>query len=41
MRRCPECHRYTMLPACHGGTGLAHPPKFSFQDRFARYRRGE
>ena len=41
MRKCNVCGAYTMREECHGKTASAHPPKFSFQDKFAMYRRAE
>lgn len=39
MRKCAGCGRYTLREECHASTKSAHPPKFSFQDRFAKFRR--
>jgi H/ACA ribonucleoprotein complex subunit 3 len=40
MRKCQSCGAYT-LEAQHCGTQAAspHPPKFSIDDKYARYRR--
>ena len=43
MRRCKRCGRYTLdtsaCPACGGEVGVPHPPKFSPEDRYGKYRR--
>lgn len=42
MRRCGRDGTYTLAdccPACGGRTALAHPPRFSPEDRYGRYRR--
>ncbi len=41
MRRCEKCGAYTFeeaCPKCAGRTLLAHPPKFSPQDKYLRLR---
>jgi rRNA maturation protein Nop10 len=40
MRRCPACNAYT-LDEMHCGKAAPspHPPKFSYEDRYAKYRR--
>ena len=41
MRRCPNCGRYTFketCPVCGGKTVVPHPPRFSPEDRFVKYR---
>ncbi|MEM0364845.1 MAG: RNA-protein complex protein Nop10 [Candidatus Nitrosocaldus sp.] len=41
LRRCYACKIYTLkqeCPRCHGLTHDPHPPKFSPDDRYARYR---
>ena len=41
LRRCPECAAYTMkeaCPKCDAPTALAHPAKFSPDDKYSRYR---
>lgn len=41
MRRCSDCRSYTMrdvCPACGGDAPLAHPARFSPDDKYARYR---
>jgi len=42
MRRCGRDGAYTLAqrcPACGGPTASAHPPRFSPEDRYGRYRR--
>ncbi|RLI25843.1 MAG: RNA-protein complex protein Nop10 [Candidatus Hecatellales archaeon] len=43
MRRCLKCGEYTLsqtvCPRCGGPLRLPVPPKFSPEDRYARYRR--
>lgn len=44
IRRCAECGRYTLkpaCPACGGATGSAHPARFSPDDKYMRYRLAE
>jgi H/ACA ribonucleoprotein complex subunit 3 len=42
MRRCKNCGRYTMrkdrCPYCGGELEVPHPPKFSPEDKYGRYR---
>ncbi|WP_455285182.1 RNA-protein complex protein Nop10 [[Eubacterium] cellulosolvens] len=41
IRRCLECGRYTLkdrCPSCDAETVIAHPPKFSPADKYARLR---
>ncbi|MEM0366934.1 MAG: RNA-protein complex protein Nop10 [Candidatus Nitrosocaldus sp.] len=41
LRKCFNCDLYTLkqeCPRCHGITHDPHPPKFSPDDRYARYR---
>jgi len=41
IRRCPLCGRYTLkekCPVCDAQTLIAHPPKFSPTDKYARLR---
>lgn len=41
MRRCRACNTYTLetqCPRCGDETVTPHPPKFSPDDRYARYR---
>ena len=42
IRRCGTDHAYTLslqCPVCGGPTAVAHPARFSVQDRLGRYRR--
>ena len=41
MRRCPKCEKYTMKEkcSCGGETESCHPARFSFEDKYAKYRR--
>ena len=41
MRRCPKCGRYSLEMRCSCGcdTVTAHPPKYSPDDRYGKYRR--
>ena len=40
MRKCPSCGSYTLDEAhCGQATKSPHPPKYSQEDRFAKYRR--
>ena len=41
MRRCPECGRYSLEMKCTCGcdTVTAHPPKYSPDDKYGKYRR--
>jgi len=44
MKRCPCCGRYTLkdyCPECGFKTVNAHPPSYSPQDRYGKYRRKE
>ena len=39
IRKCADGH-YTMRETCHGEKSrVAHPPKFSLADKYAKYRR--
>ena len=41
IRKCTSCNRYTLkrlCPRCNATTMDAHPPKFSPDDKYARYR---
>ncbi len=41
MRRCDNCHRYTLksaCPNCGAPTRVPHPARFSPEDKYARYR---
>ena len=40
--KCPKCKIYTMkpiCPICGEKTIMARPPKFSLEDKYAKYRR--
>jgi H/ACA ribonucleoprotein complex subunit 3 len=42
IKKCPGCGKYTMkekCPGCGSATKTPHPPKFSPEDRYGRYRR--
>ncbi|MDD1684473.1 MAG: RNA-protein complex protein Nop10 [Methanoregula sp.] len=42
IRRCPVDHIYTLsptCPACGMATAVAHPARFSPEDKYGRYRR--
>lgn len=42
LRRCTKCWAYTFgdrCPYCGGETRTPHPPRFSPEDKFGRYRR--
>jgi len=42
MKRCPACGAYTfrdVCPSCGSPTGSAHPPRFSPEDKWGKYRR--
>jgi len=42
MKVCPACGRYTLAttcPVCGEKTRTPHPPKFSPEDRYGKYRR--
>ncbi len=41
MRRCPNCGRYTfkeVCPVCGNETVVPHPPRFSPEDKYVKYR---
>ncbi len=41
MRRCPNCGRYTfkeVCPVCGSETVVPHPPRFSPEDKYVKYR---
>ncbi|MGD2142597.1 MAG: RNA-protein complex protein Nop10 [Candidatus Bathyarchaeota archaeon] len=42
LRRCEKCHKYTLnedsCPDCGGPVRIPHPPKFSLDDRYRKYR---
>lgn len=43
LRKCTNCNNYTMnkliCPYCGGQTKNPHPPKYSTQDKYGKYRR--
>jgi len=42
IRRCPEDHTYTLsltCPVCGKATDVAHPARFSPEDKYGKYRR--
>ncbi|PIT85842.1 ribosome biogenesis protein [Candidatus Micrarchaeota archaeon CG10_big_fil_rev_8_21_14_0_10_59_7] len=41
MRQCAACGKYTMKKkcSCGGAAETSHPARFSFEDRYAKYRR--
>ena len=41
LKICPSCKEYAMRDTCACGaeTRSAHPPKYSPQDKYAKYRR--
>lgn len=43
LRKCTTCKKYTInkliCPYCGGQTKNSHPPKFSIQDKYGKYRR--
>jgi len=44
LRKCVKCEKYTLKMECHyckGETKLAHPAKFSPDDKYMRYRLAE
>ncbi|MEM2901527.1 MAG: RNA-protein complex protein Nop10 [Candidatus Bathyarchaeia archaeon] len=41
IKRCGECGEYTLketCPRCGSDTRTPHPPRFSLEDKYARYR---
>jgi len=41
IKKCPVCGRYTLedyCPVCKSRTKSAHPPRFSPEDRYVKYR---
>jgi len=41
LRKCPRCGKYTLrekCPVCNVNTKVAHPPRFSPEDKYVRYR---
>ena len=43
LRKCEVCGRYSMktekCPSCEGTLRIPHPPKFSPEDKYEKYRR--
>lgn len=42
LRKCEKCKRYTLkerCPVCGAQTISAHPPKFSPEDKYGKWRR--
>ncbi len=43
LRKCLDCGRYTLktdkCPYCSGKVRVPHPPKFSPEDKYGKYRR--
>lgn len=42
MRKCVNCNEYTLknsCPVCNGEVKVIFPPKFSPEDKYAKYRR--
>ncbi|MCD6409273.1 MAG: RNA-protein complex protein Nop10 [Candidatus Verstraetearchaeota archaeon] len=43
LRKCKSCGKYTIsekkCPYCGGELGNPHPPKFSPEDKYGKYRR--
>lgn len=42
LRKCPECGRYTVKEECQTclcATVTAHPPRYSPEDKYGKYRR--
>jgi len=41
IRKCPQCNRYTLsevCPKCGAKTIVPHPPRFSPEDKYVKYR---
>jgi H/ACA ribonucleoprotein complex subunit 3 len=42
LRHCTKCDRYTLktdaCPKCGGPVKIPHPPKFSLDDKYRKYR---
>ena len=42
MKKCPNCTRYTLntekCPVCETDLKNVHPPRFSLQDKYQKYR---
>lgn len=44
LKKCVSCGSFTLkqkCPACGSETKTSHPPKYSFHDKYAAYRRKE
>jgi H/ACA ribonucleoprotein complex subunit 3 len=42
MKKCPKCGKYSLKQKCEpcaSENEIAHPPKFSIEDKYAKYRR--
>ncbi|MDR1945134.1 MAG: RNA-protein complex protein Nop10 [Candidatus Peribacteria bacterium] len=42
MHKCNSCGIYTMkqdCPKCNGNLNVIYPPKYSIEDKYAKYRR--
>ncbi|MHA2270615.1 MAG: nucleolar RNA-binding Nop10p family protein [Candidatus Hodarchaeales archaeon] len=42
LRKCVSCGQYSLAKSCRicgNTTRIAHPPRFSIQDKYARFRR--
>ncbi|MDY1590555.1 MAG: RNA-protein complex protein Nop10 [Methanofastidiosum sp.] len=42
MKICPKCNKYTLkglCPLCNTHAVNPHPPKFSLEDKYGKYRR--
>jgi len=42
LKKCPRCKIYTLeeyCPKCGSKTRVPHPPKFSPEDKYGKYRR--
>lgn len=43
IKKCPQCGQYTInpskCPSCGASVVSAHPPRFSIEDRYGKYRR--
>jgi len=42
IKKCPKCGAYTLkekCPKCGADTRTPHPPKFSPEDKYGKYRR--
>ena len=39
IKKCNKCGKYTMKNSCCEKTLTAHPPQFSIDDKYGKYRR--